>query len=101
MPEGPLVPESCPAPPNGTVALQWRLQDGSWQDPSSWSVFATSVVSFHPTVCYTQLVVAHEIGTGTRYQFPLACTRPCCVLCLVDLLLGQVEGVYTGMQRGR
>ena len=42
MPEGPLLLDlaGSPAPPSGIVALQWRLQDGSWQDPSSWSVNA-------------------------------------------------------------
>ena len=38
LPEGPLLPDSPAAPASGSIALQWHLQDGSWQDLSSWSV---------------------------------------------------------------
>ncbi len=38
LPEGPLIPDSPAAPAADIVALQWHLQEGSWQDPSSWSV---------------------------------------------------------------
>ncbi len=38
LPEGPVIPDSPAAPAAHIVALQWHLQEGSWQDPSSWSV---------------------------------------------------------------
>ncbi|KAL0048239.1 hypothetical protein WJX82_010821 [Trebouxia sp. C0006] len=36
LPEGPLIPDSPAAPAADIVAMQWHLQEGSWQDPSSW-----------------------------------------------------------------
>lgn len=49
MPEGPLLLDSAPAPPAGTAALQWHWQDGSWQDPASWSV--------HPSLLFSMYLI--------------------------------------------
>ena len=99
MPEGLLVLDNAPAPPSGMLALQWHLQDGSWQDPSSWSahplmqpIHSASFMSFESrahilgamhTIQAVLGVVPDQLCAAVTVQqcCLVSCSPFCCMCC--------------------
>ena len=79
MPEGPLLLDldASASPPSGMVALHWRLQDGSWQDPSSWLVFTSPVPAktYQPaeSTLYAAYIACHPLHWHPDSHLHLAC----------------------------
>lgn len=66
MPEGPLLLDlaASAGPPSGMLALQWRLQDGSWKDPSSWLVLTLPVAANVHQLADSTLHAAYCLSTS-------------------------------------